>query len=155
MTYTQAPAATDAHPLDRPYYGVGPLTAVKRLFQNYAVFSGRASRSEYWWANLAYFVVVAILGTLGTLVGAATSTVDAYGQTQPGPLAVPIIILMAVVGLGTVVPFFAVTFRRLHDANFSGYLILLGFVPFGSLVLLVFSILPAQPAGARFDKPRV
>ena len=36
-------------PLWAPYYGAPFPAAVKRFFAKYATFSGRASRSEYWW----------------------------------------------------------------------------------------------------------
>jgi uncharacterized membrane protein YhaH (DUF805 family) len=154
MSTVPAPPVTAEHPLDRPDYGVGPVAAVKRFYRNYAVFSGRASRSEYWWANLAYAVAVVVLATLGNLAGTAGATVDSDGATRLGPLAIPFVVLMAVVGLGSALPLFAIAFRRLHDANFSGYFFLLSFLPFGSLVLVVLTILPANPLGARFDKRR-
>lgn len=63
-------------------------------------------------------------------------------------------ILLVIWGLGTLVPSIALTVRRLHDVNFSGLLLLLILVPFlGALAVLVFSLLPANPAGQRFDQP--
>ena len=55
MTIQQPPytAGGAVPPLELPYYGAPPVEAVKRVFQKYAVFSGRASRSEYWWWALA------------------------------------------------------------------------------------------------------
>lgn len=47
-----APVAGGHAPMNRPHYGVGPFGAVGRYFGKYATFSGRASRSEYWWAWL-------------------------------------------------------------------------------------------------------
>ena len=44
-----------------PAYGIGFGAAVKRAFQKYARFDGRASRSEYWWFTLAYTVVGLLL----------------------------------------------------------------------------------------------
>ena len=57
-------------------------------------------------------------------------------------------------GLAVIVPSLALTVRRLHDVNFSGWMILIGLVPFlGGLALLVFTILPSKPEGQRFDVP--
>ena len=56
-----------AYPLDRPYPGCPPLQAIERLFRNYAVFSGRASRSEFWWPMLMTGIAEAALGALATM----------------------------------------------------------------------------------------
>ncbi len=65
-----------------------------------------------------------------------------------------VIILLVIWGLATLVPSLALTVRRLHDGNFSGWLLLLVLVPFlGALAVLVFTILPSNPAGQRFDQP--
>lgn len=51
------------------------------------------------------------------------------------------------------VPGFAVTFRRLHDVDLSGWFYLLALIPFvGGLILLVLFLLPARPGGARLDR---
>ena len=55
--------------------------------------------------------------------------------------------------LGLVVPSIAITVRRLHDGGFSGLLYLINFVPYiGSLAILVLTILPSKPEGARYDR---
>ena len=49
-------------------------------------------------------------------------------------------------------PSLAVLVRRLHDANFSGFFVFIGLIPFvGGIILLVLTILPSKPEGARFD----
>jgi Protein of unknown function (DUF805) len=50
--------------LDLPYYGIGFVDAVKRGFRKYATFTGRASRSEYWWWVLFTFTGYLVLGLL-------------------------------------------------------------------------------------------
>jgi uncharacterized membrane protein YhaH (DUF805 family) len=53
--------------------------------------------------------------------------------------------------LATFIPTLAVTVRRLHDTNRSGWWVLLEFVPIvGGLVLLVFMMLDSQPGANRF-----
>lgn len=149
MTTTSAAVPSS---LDQPYYGIGPVDAVKRFFQKYSTFTGRASRSEYWWVTLAFSIVYLILGVLAGILGAATSTVNAEGVTEPGvALAVPLVIGF-IIGLAAIVPGIAVTVRRLHDANFSGLLYFINAVPYvGSFVILVLTIMPSNPAGARYD----
>ena len=68
-------------------------------FQKYIVFSGRASRSEYWWFFLFTF-----------LVRIATFWIPFLG---------------AVIALALLLPSIAVTVRRLHDTNRTGWWVLL------------------------------
>ena len=100
---------------------------VKCLMEKYADLEGRASRSEYW-----YFVQFNILAYLGlafvTVVLACISGFDLL-------VAVPTLYLF-----GTLIPGLAVTARRLHDTDRSGWWQLLNFVPFGGIVLLVFCV---------------
>ena len=142
-------------PLWAPYYGAPFPAAVKRFFKKYATFSGRASRSEYWWWTLVSVAVSIILNIIMGAGSAATTTASSLGSTPaPGPGAILGTILVAIWALATIVPSLALSVRRLHDGNFSGWLLLLGLVPFlGAIALLVFMILPSNPAGQRFDQP--
>lgn len=143
-----------AVPLWAPYYGAPIGEAAQRFFKKYATFTGRASRSEYWWWTLIAGVVSIVLNIITSVGGAAGATTDAAGTTVPGPGALVGIILLAVWGLAVIVPSLALIVRRLHDVNFSGWMILIGLVPFlGALALLVFMILPSKPEGQRFDAP--
>jgi uncharacterized membrane protein YhaH (DUF805 family) len=136
-------------PLELPHYGIGFVDAVKRAFKKYATFTGRASRSEYWWWTLFTFITYLVLGLLTYVVGIATSR---DGGRTPGLLAVPLIILFAVFALGIIVPTLALTVRRLHDAGYSGLLALLFLVPYvGGLIIMIFALMPSSPAGAKYD----
>ncbi|MET4144312.1 DUF805 domain-containing protein [Arthrobacter sp. UYCo732] len=157
MSYPQypQPSATQQNfqggepPLWAPYYGAPLPVAVKRFFKKYTAFSGRASRSEYWWWTL----VSGIIGiVLNIIIGAGTS--GSSSAPSYGPIAIFGIVLALVWVLATIVPSLAVSVRRLHDGNFSGWLLLLHLVPFlGSIAVLVMMILPSNPAGQRFDQP--
>ncbi|WP_295839635.1 DUF805 domain-containing protein [uncultured Microbacterium sp.] len=138
--------------LEQPYYGAPIGAAVQRFFKKYATFTGRASRSEYWWWVLVNAVVLAVLGTLALVTGGGGG-VDEYGAPAgPSGLGVVFLVLYVVWGLATLVPGIALVVRRLHDTNKSGFWIFIGLVPFvGSLILLVFMLLPPVPEGARFD----
>ena len=148
-TPTTAAAPTS---LDQPHYGIGPVDAVKRFFQKYATFSGRASRSEYWWVTLAFAALYLVLGVLGAVIGSATSTVGVDGTTEPGvAFAIPLVIAF-IIGLASIVPGIAITVRRLHDANFSGFLYFINAVPYiGGLVIFILTLMPSNPTGARYD----
>lgn len=149
MTYQQTPPpATGPTPLSAPLYGATFRQAIERFFMKYADFTGRASRSEYWWWALAYFIVVAVLDLLAVALGSVGS--NGGGQ---GPLAVVISVLLVVWSLGTLIPYLALTWRRLHDANYAGPFFFLGLIPFvGGIIVLIFTLLPSNPAGARFDR---
>lgn len=134
-------------PIWAPYYGAPFPAAVQRFFKKYATFSGRASRSEYWWWTL---VAVAVGIVLNIITGATTTTSSLDSTPAFGFGS----ILLIVWGLATIVPSLALVVRRLHDGNFSGWLALLLLVPFlGALAVLVLMILPSNPAGQRYDRP--
>jgi uncharacterized membrane protein YhaH (DUF805 family) len=143
-----------APPLWAPWYGAGPLDAVTRFWTKYARFDGRASRSEYWWWALANAVVYLVLYAIGIVVLTTTSTTDAYGVSTPGSawLAVPGIAI-GLWWLATIVPGIALIVRRLHDGGLVGWFLFLLFVPFGSIAILVMTIMEPKPEGARFDRP--
>lgn len=167
-----------AYPLDRPYPGCPPVQAIERFFHNYAVFSGRASRSEFWWVMLLMGVAEAALGALG-----AASDISVFG------------IMQNVLSLTLLVPSLTVSVRRLHDINLNGAWLIpfagltaLGsalafmgamaavfvlflvpdvveqgfdFILLGAVITAVAGIAyavcmtwPSNPAGARFDKSR-
>ena len=116
------------------------------MFAKYARFDGRASRSEYWWWVLASTVV---FGLLAVLV-AVTAGPD---PESPSALSAVLTIVLLIVLLAVIVPSIAVTVRRLHDADLSGWFYLLGLIPsVGGIILLVLTALPSKPAGARFDR---
>jgi len=153
---TAPPAApTGETPLWAPLYGASLGQAVQRFFKKYADFTGRASRSEYWWWYLVSIVVAIVLEVLALTLGTAGATANDDGTSTPGPLFWLPILLIAVWGLGTIVPHLALTWRRLHDVNLAGPFFFLGFIPFvGSIIVLVLVLLPSKPEGARFDRPR-
>ena len=160
MSYPQeqtypTPTPTEP-PLWAPFYGANPFQAVKRFFAKYATFTGRASRSEYWWWNLASTVIGIVLVALYLGLGFIGATASADGTMVPGPGALLGGALLAIFSLGTIIPSLAVAVRRLHDANLSGWLLLLALMPFfGGATILVLTLLGPNPAGQRFDRPTV
>lgn len=141
---------TDAASLSQPLYGATFGQAVSRFFAKYATFSGRASRSEYWWVVL--FMAI-INGVFGVVYGIAMSTgISTDGTTYTlSAFAIIVIVLWGLFGLATLIPGIAVVVRRLHDGNFSGWLYLVSLIPGGSIVVLILTLLPSNPEGARFD----
>lgn len=144
-TYGSAPV-----PLSQPLYGASLGQAVARVFKKYATFSGRASLSEYWFWVLFENIVLIGLGLVIGIGGALTMD-PSTGEPGMG-LALGMVLSMMFM-LAAIVPTIAVTVRRLHDANFSGFFYFLVFLPFfGAIALLIMTIMPSSPEGARFDE---
>lgn len=110
--------------------------AVKSCFANYATFTGRARRSEYWFFTLFIGIVTIILEIL-IAIGVASLT---------GWLIYLSGILMALFGIGCIIPSLAVAVRRLHDIGKSGLYYLCGFIPLvGPILLLIWAVTDSQP----------
>ncbi|MGB7880315.1 MAG: DUF805 domain-containing protein [Ilumatobacteraceae bacterium] len=92
------------------------------VLERYAKFDGRAGRGEFWWFVLANFLVFVVLAILVQISGIFWILYVGYA-------------------LAIIVPSIAVAIRRLHDSNKSGWWLLIGLIPFGGIVLLVFYIL--------------
>ncbi|MFL6095178.1 MAG: DUF805 domain-containing protein, partial [Blastococcus sp.] len=100
--------------------------AVRSVLTQYATFSGRARRSEYWWFYLAYVLADIVASIADTVVGTS--------------------VLEWVLLLGLLLPTLAVGVRRLHDIGKSGWWLLIGLIPLvGAIVLLVFACQDSQP----------
>lgn len=137
-------------PAEAPLRGTTPGRAVGRYFRRYGRFSGRSSRSEYWWVALLHFAVFTGGGILALVLHGLTSE---NFDDDPGLAAGLIGTVLVIYLFGTIVPNLALTVRRLHDANFSGFFYFLTVIPFfGGLVGLIFSLLPGAPEGVRFDR---
>ena len=115
---------------------MGLTDAVKALYKNYAKFDGRASRSEYWWAFLYFFGIYATF-----LIGASV---------EAGALGTMLTLILSLVILGTFIPMIAVAVRRLHDYDKSGWLYLVGLIPFVSLYILYLYVQPGTRGPNRF-----
>jgi uncharacterized membrane protein YhaH (DUF805 family) len=123
-------------------------------FKRFAQFRGRSRRREFWmWVLFVWIVafVVALFDTLLGYGGTSVSTLDgaglnwsSYGWTSNGPL-VPIWSLI------TLIPGLAVSVRRLHDLDKSGWWLLLLLVPMiGVIVLIVFWAIEGTRGQNRF-----
>ena len=93
--------------------------AISTCLSKYATFSGRASRSEFWWFSLFQILVLA---------AAATVSDTLYGLAA----------------LGLLLPIIAVSTRRLHDIGRTGWWQLLAFTGIGYFVLLYWWVQPTE-----------
>jgi uncharacterized membrane protein YhaH (DUF805 family) len=146
------PATTDV-PLSQPLYGASFGQSISRFFTKYATFTGRASRSEFWWWFLVNAIVGIIIYGITYGIGISGAVVDDQGVLVLGPAYWIGLVLAIAWGLGTIVPWLALCWRRLHDTNRPGPFYFLGLIPFvGGIILIIFLALPPDPAGARFDE---
>ena len=109
--------------------------------KRYADFSGRSRRLEYWMYTLLSTIV--LLLCVGLFVAGAVSQqsfgAGKGGDADIGPLGWLGIGLGGAWVLGTFIPGIAVTVRRFHDQDKSGWMYLLSFIPYvGSFVVFVF-----------------
>ena len=90
------------------------------VLKKYVEFGGRATRSEFWWFVLANFIV-------SNLIGFVSAT------------------LSLVYSLAVLLPSLAVGARRLRDAGFSPWLLLLWLIPlFGWIALIILYVMPSK-----------
>jgi len=96
------------------------------VLKKYAVFNGRARRKEYWMFFLFNIIIAIVLGVVEGILGS-------HG------------IIGMLYSLAFIIPGIAVSVRRLHDTERSGWWLLIGFVPIiGAIVLLVFMVQDSQ-----------
>jgi uncharacterized membrane protein YhaH (DUF805 family) len=117
--------------------------------RRYAEFSGRSRRKEFWMFQLLGLIVGAVIYAL-ILGGGGMDLLMASAATDPGseldgvsfgPVFWVGCALAVVWSLGAFIPALAVSIRRLHDRNMSGWY-LLGFIG----VIIVLSMIPVVGA---------
>ena len=131
------------------------FSAYKKFWTRYADFSGRSSRSDFWWVVLCNFLIslpfslIAFFGFLIPLfseiyyAGLYDYEPDLSGAMAGAGLAVFIMFLLAIYELATIVPYLAITVRRLRDAGFHWAFIFLGVGPTIASFIPVLNILAA------------
>ena len=130
-------------------------------FRRYAEFNGRSRRREYWMFMLLNIIVGLVLFALFLIAGVPFAALEDPGQLVTvfsGGLAIVFAILATLWSLAVIVPSIAVTIRRLHDRDMSGWwylgAIVAGLIPIvgflASIALLVLLMLPGTPGPNRF-----
>lgn len=108
------------------------------VLKKYAVFNGRARRMEYWYFVLFNIIVLIVLSLIDVLLG-TFNIVRGVG------------LLSGIYTLAVLIPTLAVTVRRLHDIDRTGWWILINLIPLiGTIVLLVFELTPGTPGSNRY-----
>jgi len=138
-------------------------------FKRYADFKGRSQRKEFWMFQLLNLILAIVLvgPFFGSLIGASNASGDGPGAEEAtveamlaGGMGLTAIgfMLYGIFALAALIPSIAVTVRRLHDRDMSGWwylglvaasaIPLVGFA--ASIALLVLMVLPGTDGGNRF-----
>ena len=107
--------------------------AVISVLTNWNNFSDRACRSEFWYFQLAYIIVAAIVVSIELKF------------VSDIPLSNILDVLL-------LIPLFAVTARRLHDYGYSGWWQLSYITVIGIFVVLIWCMLPAKEDENKWGK---
>jgi uncharacterized membrane protein YhaH (DUF805 family) len=122
----------------------------KLVWKKYAEFEGRSRRKEYWMFTLfnsvIIFGVMMISAVLSAILGIAAGSGD---PSHRAVISVVISVIMmgicVLYCLAIMIPSLACAVRRLHDTGKSGWLLLIGLIPLGGLVVLIFMMLDSNP----------
>ena len=132
---------------------VGFGEAIKRGFAGWSTWSGRATRAEYWWWALfaALLLLIPWIGVLATMDWTTeTSNGSASASGSGGSVVFWILFVVAI--LVVILPSIAVSVRRLHDTDRSGWWYWIQLVPcgIGAIWFFVLTVLPSSPGQNRF-----
>lgn len=120
-----------------------------KCFKQYADFSGRARRKEFWWFNLINFIIMMIL-IAGWIWPIVSTSIEAGINGMDAPdvetltitlMKSPFLYIYIIYYLAILIPNIAVSVRRLHDIGKSGFWY---FLPVGGSVLTMFANLASQ-----------
>jgi uncharacterized membrane protein YhaH (DUF805 family) len=89
-----------------------------KVIKDYAGFSGRARRKEYWMFFLFNFIFLIVAMILDNIFGTTIKVNSVYGSQ-----GLPYGYIYTIYGLATFLPYLAVMVRRLHDIGKSGWFI--------------------------------
>lgn len=114
------------------------IQAYKNFFKGYADFTGRSTRSDFWWVWLMNNILF-----LPLYIFYFQMAWNDAGETDP-ILGVAIISIYMILAIVLFIPSLAVKVHRLRDAGIHWAFIFLYFVPMGGIALLVLLAMPSK-----------
>ena len=123
------------------------IDAYKNFFKNYAEFTGRSTRSDYWWVWLGNFILSIPFWIIYFYIVYLSTVMDSVSDSASEAIFMVfglVAIIYAVFYLAILVPILALSVRRLRDAGFHWAFIFLRFAPMGGLALLILFAMPTK-----------
>ena len=123
------------------------INAYKNFFKNYAEFTGRSTRPDYWWVWLGNFILSIpfwIIYFYTVFLSAVMDSVDDSVSEATFMVLGLVVIIYAVFFLAILVPTLALSVRRLRDAGFHWAFIFLRFAPMGGIALMILHAMPTK-----------
>ena len=123
------------------------INAYKNFFKNYAEFTGRSTRSDYWWVWLGNFILSIpfwIIYFYTVFLSTVMDSIDDSVSEATFMVLGLVVIIYAIFYLAILVPTLALSVRRLRDAGFHWAFIFLRFVPMGGIALLILHAMPTK-----------
>ena len=123
------------------------INAYKKFFKNYAEFTGRSTRPDFWWVWLGNFILSIPFWIIYFYVlyfsTVMVSVSDSASEAAFMVLGL-VVIIYAVFYLAILVPTIALSVRRLRDAGFHWAFIFLRFAPMGGIALMILHAMPTK-----------
>ena len=123
------------------------IQAYKNFFKNYAEFTGRSTRPDFWWVwlgnlilSIPFWIIYFYTVFLSTVMYSVSDSASEATFMVFGLVA----IIYAVFYLAILVPTIALSVRRLRDAGFHWAFIFLRFAPMGGIALLILHAMPTK-----------
>ncbi len=123
------------------------INAYKNFFKNYAEFTGRSTRSDYWWVWLGNFILSIpfwIIYFYTVFLSIVMDSIDDSVSESTFMVLGLVVIIYAIFYLAILVPTLALSVRRLRDAGFHWAFIFLRFAPMGGIALLILHAMPTK-----------
>ena len=123
------------------------INAYKNFFKNFAEFTGRSTRPDYWWVwlgnlilSIPFWIIYFYTVFLSTVMDSVSDSASEATFMFFGLVA----IIYAIFYLAILVPTLALSVRRLRDAGFHWAFIFLRFAPMGGIALLILHAMPTK-----------
>ncbi|MBL8551104.1 MAG: DUF805 domain-containing protein [Hyphomonadaceae bacterium] len=118
---------------------LSPWGYIQKCLQMYLNGAGRARRSEYWWFVLFEIAVIVVAVIFDGIWNAGA------GNFQP------VYLVTGLAVLALICPAVCVAIRRVHDINITGWVVLVGAIPYvGGLIMLVLALIPGTAGPNKF-----